>query len=111
MAGRRNARQMASPRLRWRDSGPSRRLRRARPIRTRIPYTGAEVEALRAELGLAAGPDEQGRPDQAAVIALMCHAERDGVFRLLADLGAHPVESAAELRAIVPRLTPRPHRG
>ena len=76
-----------------------------------IPVYGSEVEALRAELGLAAGPDEQGRPDQAAVIALMCHAERDGVFRLLADLGAHPVESAAELRAIVPRLTPRPHRG
>jgi hypothetical protein len=44
------------------------------------------------------------------VIALMCHAEREEVFRLLGDLGARPVESPAELRELVPRLTPRPHR-
>ena len=76
-----------------------------------VPVYGAEVAALRAELALAGGSDADGRPDQPAVIALMCHAERDEVFRLLADLGARPVDSPAELRALVPRLTARPHRG
>ena len=69
------------------------------------------MAALRAELALAGGPDAAGRPDQPAVIAIMCHAERDDVFRLLADLGARPVDTPAELRALVPRLTSRPHRG
>jgi hypothetical protein len=41
----------------------------------------------------------------------MCHAERSDVFALLADLGARPVDSPAELRELVPRLTTRPHRG
>ncbi len=76
-----------------------------------VPVYETEVEAVRAELALAAGPDAHGRPDQPAVIALMCHAEREDVFRLLADLGARPVESPAELRALVPRLTARPSRG
>ncbi len=76
-----------------------------------VPVYGAEVAALRAELALAGGSGADGRPDQPAVIALMCHAERDEVFRLLADLGARPVVSPAELRALVPRLTARPHRG
>ena len=75
-----------------------------------VPVHATEVGALRAELALAAGPDARGRPDQPAVVALMCHAEREEVFRLLGDLGARPVESPAELRALVPRLTPRPHR-
>jgi len=44
------------------------------------------------------------------VIAVMCHAERHDVFRLLADLGARPVDSPADLRAVVPRLAARPHR-
>ena len=76
-----------------------------------VPVYETEVEALRAELVLAGGPDANGRPDQPAVIALMCHAERDDIFRLLADLGARPVDTPAELRALVPRLTSRPHRG
>ncbi len=76
-----------------------------------VPVYETEVEAVRAELALAAGPDAHGRPDQPAVIALMCHAEREDVFRLLADLGARPVESPAELRALVPRLTARASRG
>lgn len=76
-----------------------------------VPVHETEVAALRAELAFAGGPDADGRPDQPAVIALMCHAERDDVFRLLAALGARPVDSPAELRELVPRLTPRPHRG
>jgi cyanophycin synthetase len=76
-----------------------------------VPVYETEVEALRAELALAAGPDDRGRGDRPAVIALMCHAERDGVFRLLADLGARAVDAPAELCALVPRLSPRPPRG
>jgi len=76
-----------------------------------VPLHGTEVAALRAELTLAAGPDGDGRPGRPAVIALMCHAERDDVFRLLADLGARPVDTPTDLRSIVPRLVSRPHRG
>ena len=74
-----------------------------------VPVYETEVEALRAELAAAAGPDERGRPDQPAVIALMCHEHRDDVYRLLAELGARAVDSPAGLRELVPRLTPRPH--
>ena len=85
---------------------------RGRPLdQASIPVHETEVGALRAELAVAGGPDAQGRPDQPAVVALMCHAEREDVFRLLADLGARPVDTPAELRTLVPRLTPRPHRG
>ena len=75
-----------------------------------IPVYRTEVGALRAELALAAGPDVHGRPDRPAVVALMCHGEREEVFRLLGDLGARPVESPAELQQLVPRLTRRPYR-
>ena len=76
-----------------------------------VPVYEGEVAALRAELALAGAPDAHGRPDPPAVVVLMCHAERDDVFRLLADLGARPVDSPAALRELVPRLTSRPHRG
>ncbi|MFH0751815.1 MAG: Mur ligase family protein [Chloroflexota bacterium] len=76
-----------------------------------VPVHQTEVAALRAELALAGGPDPRGQPDQPAVVAIMCHAERDDVFRLLADLGARPVDTTADLQALVPRLTPRPRRG
>ena len=76
-----------------------------------VPVYEGEVAALRAELALAGAPDAHGRPDQPAVVVLMCHAERDDVFRLLADLGARPVDSPAALRELVPRLRSRPHRG
>jgi cyanophycin synthetase len=76
-----------------------------------VPVFDSEVAALRAELAVAGGPDAAGRPDQPAVIALMCHAQRDDVLALLANLGARPVDTPAELRELVPRLTPRPHRG
>jgi len=93
--------------------GASEASARGRPAAdpTAVPVYETEVEALRAELALAGGPDERGRPDQRAIVALMCHAEREDVFRLLADVGARPVDTPAELRALVPRLTARPHRG
>ena len=73
------------------------------------PVYETEPEALRAELNGAAGtaPDG-GRVDGPRVIVLMCHEERDGVFRLLDDLGARPVDVASELTELVPRLQSRP---
>jgi hypothetical protein len=41
----------------------------------------------------------------------MCHEDREGVFHLLADLGARPVDVATELTTLVPRLQERPRRG
>ena len=45
-----------------------------------------------------------GRPEASRVIVLMCHEEREEVFRLLADLGAKPVDLASELAQLVPHL-------
>jgi hypothetical protein len=38
----------------------------------------------------------------------MCHEDREGVFELLARLGARPVDVASELTELVPRLQGRP---
>ena len=76
-----------------------------------IPVYESETVALRAEINGAGatGPNGHGgRPDGPRVIALMCHEERDAVFTLLADLGARPVDVAAELGTLVPRLQDRP---
>jgi len=72
----------------------------------------SETGALQAELngtgpGAAAGG---ARPDSPRVIVLMCHEDRDGVFEMLASLGARPVDVAAELTELVPRLQRRTHR-
>jgi hypothetical protein len=69
----------------------------------------SETAALRAELNGAAGhgPNGQGA-DAPRVIVLLCHEERDGVFELLATLGARPVDVASELTELVPRLQGRP---
>ena len=48
--------------------------------------------------------------DTPRVIVLMCHEEREGVFRLLDDLGARAVDVTAELTTLVPRLQERPRR-
>ncbi|HYC07750.1 MAG TPA: cyanophycin synthetase, partial [Candidatus Binatia bacterium] len=80
-------------------------------IASDIPVYESETAALRAELNGAGatGPNGHGgRPDGPRVIALMCHEERDAVFTLLADLGARPVDVAAELGTLVPRLQDRP---
>jgi cyanophycin synthetase len=73
-----------------------------------VPVYESETAALRAELN-GRGPD--GRGDSPRVIVLMCHEEREAVFRLLGDLGARPVDVTAELTTLVPRLQERPRRG
>ena len=61
-----------------------------------------ETAALKAELA-----DSEGRP---RVVVLLCHEERDEVFRLLDSLGARPIDVATELTSLVPRLQERPRR-
>ena len=79
---------------------------------TDVPIYDSETEALRAELNGAAGHGSNGgRADAARVIVLMCHEDRDGVFELLASLGARPVDVASELTELVPRLQGRPAAG
>jgi len=76
-----------------------------------VPVYESETVALRAELNGAAGPGGHGRgADAPRVIVLMCHEDRDGVFRLLKDLGARPVDVTEELTTLVPRLQERPRR-
>jgi cyanophycin synthetase len=80
--------------------------------RESVPVYESETVALQAELngtgpGAAAGG---ARPDSPRVIVLMCHEDRDGVFEVLASLGARPVDVAAELTELVPRLQRRTHR-
>ena len=83
----------------WPAAGPS----------PTFPIYASEKEALRAELNGAAGHGPDGRrADAARVIVLMCHEDRDGVFELLATLGARPVDVASELTELVPRLQGRP---
>ncbi|MEO5885374.1 MAG: Mur ligase family protein [Candidatus Limnocylindrales bacterium] len=70
---------------------------------TDVPIYESETVALRTEL--------KGRgPDSPRVIVLMCHEERDAVFKLLHDLGARAVDVTAELTTLVPRLQERPRR-
>jgi cyanophycin synthetase len=77
-----------------------------------VPVYESETVALRAELnGTAGAHGSHGRgADAPRVIVLMCHEDRDGVFQLLEDLGARPVDVASELTALVPRLQERPRR-
>jgi hypothetical protein len=74
-----------------------------------VPVYASETEALQAELnGTGPQPASDGaRPDSPRVIVLMCHEDRDGVFELLSSLGARPVDVAAELTELVPRLQGR----
>ena len=68
-----------------------------------------ETAALRGELSR--NGSTSGRADGGRVIVLMCHEEREEVFRALASIGARPVEVASELTELVPRLQGRPRRG
>ena len=70
-------------------------------VASQVPVYESETAALRAELV------GQG-PDAPRVIILMCHEDRDGVYHLLAELGARPVDVATELTTLVPRLQGRP---
>jgi cyanophycin synthetase len=75
-----------------------------------VPVYESETSALRAELNGAAGHGHGRGVDAPRVIVLMCQEDRDGVFRLLDDLGGRPVDVASELTALVPRLQDRPRR-
>jgi cyanophycin synthetase len=76
--------------------------------RAEIPVYESEVAALRGELNGANGAHGQAafdaRPEAARVVVLLCHEDRDGVYALLREKGFRPVESAADLLALVPRL-------
>ena len=77
-----------------------------------VPIYESETAALKAELNGGSNGGATGtRPDAARVIVLMCHSERDQVFDLLEAVGARPVDIAAELTELVPRLQERPRRG
>ncbi|MFL5679950.1 MAG: Mur ligase family protein [Chloroflexota bacterium] len=71
-----------------------------------VPVYESETEALRAEASL--NGTTLGRREASRVIVLMCHEEREEVFRLLERLGARPVDVATELTQLVPRLQERP---
>jgi len=75
-----------------------------------IPVYESEPEALRAELNGAAAAGDGSRHDAARIVVLLCHEDRDGVFRVLAELGFRPVETAADLIGLAPRLEERPRR-
>jgi cyanophycin synthetase len=69
----------------------------------------SETAALRGELsrnGSTGGERNPGR-----VIVLMCHEEREEVFRALANIGARPVDVGSELTELVPRFQGRPRKG
>ena len=74
--------------------------------RDSVPVYDSETEALRGELnGTGPVPSADGAPPGSPrVIVLMCHEDRDGVFELLDSLGARPVDVAAELTELVPRM-------
>ena len=77
-----------------------------------VPVYEDETQALQAELNGAPGAGAQaGRSDAPRVIVLMCHQDREEVYKLLARLGARPVDVASELGQLVPRLQGRPRRG
>jgi cyanophycin synthetase len=82
--------------------------------RDEIPVYESEVAALAAELATSpegdaadAGPNEPEATDR-SVIVLLCHEDREGVFRLLEERGFRAVDSVAELAALVPGPTGTP---
>ncbi len=80
--------------------------------RSEVPVYETETTALRAELdgAVTAALGLTVRPDQARVVVLLCHEERDAVFALLDEMGARPVDVSAELTTLIPRLQERPPR-
>jgi cyanophycin synthetase len=71
-----------------------------------VPIHESEAEALGAVLAHGNG----NGANEPAVVALMCHEDREGVQALLAELGARPIDPLAELPELVPRLQGRPYR-
>ncbi len=77
-----------------------------------VPVYDSERAALAAVL--AAGNGHGGGSGSSlggAVVAVMCHEDRDGVEALLAELGARPVDPLTDLPELMPRLQARPYRG
>jgi len=72
-----------------------------------VPVHESETAALAAVLARGNG----NGANEPAVVALMCHEDRDGVQQLLAELGARPIDAGAELLELIPRLQGRPYRG
>ncbi len=73
-----------------------------------IPVYESETAAMRAELNGAGAAASGSRPTEARIVVLLCHEDRAGVYGLLADLGFRPIETAADLVNLVPRLEERP---
>jgi len=77
-----------------------------------VPIYESERAALAAVL--AAGNGHGGWSGSSlggAVVAIMCHEDREGVEALLAGLGARPVDPLVDLPELMPRLQARPYRG
>jgi cyanophycin synthetase len=73
-----------------------------------VPVYPGEAAALESELaGTGARDAGDGRPEAPRIVVLLCHAERDAVYALLDRLGARPVDVAAELSTLSPRLGDR----
>lgn len=75
-----------------------------------IPVYESETAALKAELNGAGAAAAGTRPDAPRIVVLLCHEDRDGVFGLLDRLGFRPLDSAADLLSVAPRLEDRPRR-
>ena len=75
-----------------------------------IPVYESEPIALRAELNGAGAAAAGARPEQARIVLLLCHEDRGAVFELLGEMGFRPVQSAADLISLAPRLEERPRR-
>lgn len=75
-----------------------------------IPTYPTEVAALGAELNGAAAAADGSRHDAARIVVLLCHEDRAAVFALLRELHFRPIDSAADLIALAPRLEERPRR-
>ena len=75
-----------------------------------IPVYETEVAALSAELNGAAAATDGSRHDAARIVVLLCHEDRAAVFALLRDLNFRPIETAADLISLAPRLEDRPRR-
>ncbi len=75
-----------------------------------IPVYESEAAALRAELNGAGAAADGSRHDAARIVVLLCHEDRPGVFGLLENLRFRPLQSAADLISLAPRLEDRPRR-
>jgi cyanophycin synthetase len=71
-----------------------------------IPVYESETAALRGELDVEA--ESTGDPPR--VIALLCHEDREGVFRLLGERHFQAVDTVAKLTALLPESTSRAKR-